>query len=466
MSLLFKKGIHVSIWGLIAAFIWTSSCQPSEETLDPDYSGGLRFSTDTVLFDTVFSSQGSITKRFKVYNPSENAIDIQSIRLGRGSGSPYTLIFNGREAPEIDDFRMLGNDSVVVLVKVTIDPMDKDLPFLVKDSIEFQTYQQHQNVKLISWGQDANFIGDSILSCSATWTNERPYVLFNSVLVDSLCTLTIKKGARIFASPGVFIYVKGTLQALGSASERIVFRNERLDARYQDVPGQWGGIILLEGSKANRLSYTTIRNAQTGLRVGTPDEDTIADVRLNNTIIENMSQSGILAFTSDIEAENTLINNCREFVVANLAGGNYLYRHCTFANFSFDFSRDNPAMVISDNIVLQNDQSIIEDVSFELYNSILYGSLEDELSLNNDGNARLEIFIAGSLLKTTITELDINANILNEDPKFANPFNFDYHLDTLSPAIDNGLDSEIAIDLDSTKRDETNDVGAYEFVTN
>lgn len=440
-------------------------CNPPEETFDPDYQGGLVFSQDTVIFDTVFTSRGSITKRFKVQNPHENAITIQSMRLGKGQNSPYTIIANGEEGRSFDNFKLLGEDSALILVKVTIDPRDENLPFLVKDSIIFETGNQEQNVKLISWGQDANFLGDSVLECNAQWNNDRPYVLFKSILVDSLCSLTINKGTRIYVSKGASIFVKGTLKVNGSDSLRVIIRNDRLDLKYENAIGQWGGIFFLEGSKANEIKYAVIRNGQVGLRVGTPDNDTIPDVIIKNTIIENMSQSGILAFTSDIQAENCLVDNCQEIIVGNIAGGNYQYKHCTFANYRFNIGGDGPAVAVTDNFELDNGELLVNNVNFSMQNCIVYGANDDEIFLSNDGNARLEIFIAGSLLKTTIEDLDINMNILNEKPDFKNSFNFDYHLDSLSPAIDKGLDLKIPIDLDSSKRDEKPDIGAYEYLT-
>ena len=44
----------------------------------------LTFSTDTVLFDTIFTTLGSTTKRFKVYNPANLPINIEEIELMGG----------------------------------------------------------------------------------------------------------------------------------------------------------------------------------------------------------------------------------------------------------------------------------------------------------------------------------------------------------------------------------------------
>ena len=48
-------------------------------------------------------------------------------------------------------------------------------------------------------------------------------------------------------------------------------------------PGQWGGIILLAGSHGNYMDFSIIRNAEYGIRLGSPDIDTIPDIVLKNS---------------------------------------------------------------------------------------------------------------------------------------------------------------------------------------
>lgn len=452
------------------------ACTPTEEDITFDSSASLRFSTDTVLFDTLFTSVGSITRRFRIYNDNDNALLISSISLEGGEDSPYTLLVNGRAGTEFQDIRILGNDSLLLLTEVTIDPMDEALPFLVRDQVDFVTNGNQQNVKLVSFGQDANFLGDSVLTCDEVWTAGKPYVITSSILVDSLCNLTIEPGARVFASNNAFIFVRGSLKANGNKEAPILFRNDRLDESFDIAPGQWGGLVFLQGSKDNEISYSTIKNAQVGVRLGTPDQDTIPDLIINNSIIENIGSSsdfpdnainlqpghGILAFTSDLIVNNTLINNCELGSIGHFAGGNYTYNHCTLANFSFDFFRQDPTMTVSDNIVLADNSLLLGDLSLDITNSIIYGNLGEELliSITEETNSRISLI--NNLIRTQQTVFDTDGNILNEDPRFFNPRAFDFRLDTLSPAKDAGIDIGILIDLDGETRDENPDIGAFE----
>jgi len=276
--------------------------------------------------------------------------------------------------------------------------------------------------------------------------------------------LTIEKGTRIYGSKDAYIYVKGKINAEGTADERIIFRNERLDPAYENIAGQWGGIMFLEGSHGNSMNFTTLRNAVFGIRLGSPDQDTIPDIVLKNIIIENMSNSGILAFSSDLYAENVLINNCIELICGNISGGNYTYRHCSFANYGFNFIRQSPSFYISDNIVLDDNSSIIEDINVEIQNSIIDGSLEDELLFDLAGGANTTFTFRNNILKTSISDLDTLGNLLNENPEFIDPSRYNYRLDTLSPAKDNGALIGVEFDLDGNQRDNLPDLGAYERI--
>ena len=126
-------------------------CTPENEEFTTDPGARLRFSADTVLFDTVFTTIGSTTRRFRVFNDSKNAVNIGRIGLGRGPNSPYQIVVNGKEGFEFADERLLGEDSMVILVEVNIDPGGQDLPFIVKDSVVFETNGNFQDVKLVGF---------------------------------------------------------------------------------------------------------------------------------------------------------------------------------------------------------------------------------------------------------------------------------------------------------------------------
>jgi len=445
---------------ILVLALMLGSCREQREILS-DTGFTLRFSQDTVLFDTLFTEIRSITKRFRVYNDDANAKRISSIRVAGGS-SPFRILLNGVSSADFTDEIILGGDSLQILVEANIDAGNLNNPFLVTDSILFDTGSGTQNIKLVAWGQDANYLKDSVLICNTTWTSEKPYVLLGSILIDSLCTLSVDAGTRIYSSFGSSVFVGGTLEVNGNFENRVLFRNDRLDDSFNDAPGQWNGIFFLEGSKDNVISNSRIENARYGIWLGTPDTDTIPDLRIENSIIHNMSQTGVIAFTSDLTMENSLIYNCGEQAVANLAGGNYRYNHCTLGGYSNRFIREAPLFIASDNLLLADNTSIIEPVSLQLQNTIVFGELTDELLLDNSGGASFEALVTSSLLRTTL-DLNVNGNIINMDPQFISIDDFNYRLDGSSPAVDSGELSELLFDLEGNQRDALPDMGAYEF---
>ena len=75
----------------IALSLFTSSCK-KDLLLS---NGALEFSVDTVLFDTVFTSIGSTTKNFKIYNRSNRPVVIYEVQLAGGSNSTYRFNLDG-----------------------------------------------------------------------------------------------------------------------------------------------------------------------------------------------------------------------------------------------------------------------------------------------------------------------------------------------------------------------------------
>ncbi len=456
--------IHILIFFLTGIIL---ACQFDDELVTRNPEFPLSFSNDTISFDTLFTSQGSVTKRLMVSNPNNNAVNIEKIYLGKGNGSAFKIAVGGIYQQEINDQVILGNDSLLILITVTINPNDDLLPFIIKDSLVFLQESNTSDIKLRSWGQNVFFLGDSIISSDQTWTAEKPYLLNASILVDSLITLTIEKGARVYSRFDAFIFIRGTLKVMGTPDHRVVFRNERLEEKYDQVPGQWGGVVFLEGSRDNELDYADIRNVQYGLRIGTPDQDTIPDVILRNVRIENTSIGGIVSFTSDVYAENTLINTSLGFNLANLAGGYYHYDHCTFANYALNFFRQGPSVLFSDNI-LRDDQSVLTGaLEVRLDNSIIWGNRAEEIIIDDAGGEDFSIISRNSIIKTSLNIFEGDRNILETNTDFMQFFNvegYDYSPDTFSPAIDYGLQSTIEIDLFGHLRDSIPDAGAIELL--
>ena len=89
----FKRNISWSFFGFSLAavlFLMTASCQ--KDAIDNDPGIKLEFSQDTVFFDTVFTSIGTVTKYVTVHNTSSEKVRISSIRLAGGTPSSASVI--------------------------------------------------------------------------------------------------------------------------------------------------------------------------------------------------------------------------------------------------------------------------------------------------------------------------------------------------------------------------------------
>lgn len=453
--------------GLCGAALLTglSGCLRTDEILTG--SGGLRFDRDTVYFDTVFTTTGSITKRLKVYNPQANAVEISQVRVA-SSPSAYSVIVNGRPGNDQRNIRIAGKDSIWVLVTVRIDPRDADLPFVVADSLVFVTNGIQQDVKLRAWGQDAYFFrGRVTLSdCNARFGAARPYVITQSLTVPEGCRLTLAAGAKLYFEPGASLLVGGRLTAEGTTDQPVLLTGSRLEREYQQgIGGSWAGIVFGQNSTDNVLQGIRLRNAITGLRVGRPDQDTIADLTIRQSIIENCASTGLLAFSSDVIVENTQITNCIENTVALLAGGHYTLRHCTIAVMGCNFIRDAPHFVASNFVVLPDNTLLHEHMRLIVSNTILHGNLDEEIQLANRSGKDFEISTRNNILRTRLTNLFANnENKLGVNPRFVRACQGDYTVEATSPAIRAGADLTPAIqtDLRSRPRNSPPDIGAYE----
>ena len=136
--------------------IVTTSCRKDEIGSSPLYQ--LSFSADTVIFDTVFTSIGSVTKQLMVYNKNSERIRISSVSLQSGAQSAFRINVDGAAGNTVNDLEIAANDSAYIFVRVTVDPSDENNPFVVEDELRFMTNGNEQRIKLVAWGQNAVYI--------------------------------------------------------------------------------------------------------------------------------------------------------------------------------------------------------------------------------------------------------------------------------------------------------------------
>ena len=250
----------------VALSLFSSSCRKTQLL---NTGGVLRFSADTLLFDTVFASLGSATYKIKIFNEQNQPIKLSSVRLAKGNSSSFKLNVNGISGNEVKDQELAARDSLYVYSTVTIDPNSSLSPFVVEDKLIATLNGKEFTIPVIAYGQNARYVFDSVLT-TQSWDNVLPYVIINNALVDKGQTLTINPGCRIYVHPNSRLFVEGTLLVKGTKKDSVIFQSDRIDRSYfsyLDLPGEWGGLYFTENSSNNQLKWMIIKNCGNNLEI-------------------------------------------------------------------------------------------------------------------------------------------------------------------------------------------------------
>jgi hypothetical protein len=461
--------------------VWLGSCQ--KENISSNPSLKLTFSTDTVMFDTVFTTIGSSTQYFKIYNNNSQDLRISSIQLAGANSSLFRINVDGVAADRVENITIRRNDSLYVFVEVTVDPNNQNSPIMVDDSIVFITNGNIQDVNLVAWGQDINLLNARTVHSDSILTPDKPYVIYDYLYVEPDVVLRILAGTKLYFHNNAQLVVSGSLKVEGEFENLVTFEGDRREMFYRDKAGQWGGIWLHAGSKNNQIKWAEIRNAINGLIVDTCVTPGTPTLIISNSKIENQSSIGLFARGSKIEADNCLFSNSGQVSVALTMGGAYKFYHCTIANYWGQYIyRTGPALLLNNYYLYQLvsngpvyvEPRDMEEASFK--NCIIYGSKDQELEIDNI--YKNQVVLASMIFNFDHCILKVPSsfsiadplkftNVSRENPKFRDPSILNFQLDTLSPAKDIGLLNFallFPIDLNNVSHllDSGPDLGAYE----
>ena len=504
------------IYGLaiFSCLILWSSCRNDFETVAS--TGNLEFSRDTVYLDTVFTNIGSSTYNLKVYNRSNDDINIPSLRLNQGDASNYRLNVDGLPGKVFNDIEILAKDSIFIFIETTFDI--NSIPgggndFLYTDQILFDGGGAQQKVDLVTLVQDAEFLfpadlGDGMYETlnlgtdeepvliegfflddtELTFTNEKPYVIYGYAAVAPGKTLTVNPGARVHfhEDSGILVANTGSIKANGAPSmdpdlleNEIIFEGDRLEPDFSNIPGQWGALWLTDGSTNNEFSYATIKNSAVGILMDSNDGD--ETLTLKNVQLYNNAISGILARTGNVYGENVVINNSGQSSLSLSLGGIYTFNHCTFGNYWTNSFRSFPAVQIQNFIQISATEALTADLTATFNNCIVYGNDQRELGLFRVEDTSFDVNFTNSLIRFEDPNGDFTDNplydfgnsllftdiVLNEDPLFQDSRLNNFNIELGSSAADGiGKPGVMPfIDLNNTTRSATApSAGAYESI--
>jgi len=495
----------ISLFSLLILILF--SCRKDEDFVDSS-SATLRFSTDSVHFGTVFTTVGTVTKNIRVYNPFSDRIKISSIRLKGGKSSGFRINVDGVPGDLHTDVEIAGKDSMYIFIEATLDTNNQNTTLTVFDEIEFVTNGNFQSIILEAIGQDAHFItptsfnrnlpdftclrsasctsgtwctgpcSDDVPPVNITWTNDKPYVIYGFLAIDSGDVLNIEKGCRIYfhQGGGMWVYRGGTLKVNGTKDEPVTFLGDRLEPAYENRPGQWDRIWINEGGQ-NEIHHAIIRNGFIGIQAEVlpfddPPYNDPSSLQITNTVIDNCSGFGMLSAIYNVSAENLIITNSGQYNMAIRGAGDYDFVHCTFSNYFNLAARETPSFFVQNSYITANSTQVIGVPEVSLYNSIVYGDLQNEFSTEIINGGSIDLDFRSSILKTTQSTSDTSQfkdMIINPSNSiFLDPLNGNVKLFETSIARNKGkinFANQVPLDIEGNSRtaDGQPDLGAYEY---
>lgn len=462
------------------------------------YQGGdvqLRFSVDTLRFDTVFTTQGSSTRAVKVFNDRDQAIRISEVRF-EGAQTFFRMNVDGLSGEVFRDVEILANDSIYLFVEVTIDPDQPESlsPFIIDEHIRFETNGVVQHLPVEAWGQNAIYVPNNMnsggiarLTCNnleVLWDDPRPYVIFGVLLVDS-CLLKVAPGTRIHMHGGVvlgsnsvytdgliFTQPAGRLDLRGTYDNPIIIRSDRLEPAFENLPGQWGGIRLGPHSTGHVFEHVRIYNPIVGILV-----DSAATLDIRHTEIAYTSGSGLSSFNGDIRGDNLLIHSNGQYGIQLALGGTHRFRHVTLANYG-----NTVDALFATNIFCLDplcSDSYVLPLSMEFENCIIVGNQRDEITLVDATQGlpgyftyrfshclvRIDELLKPDQWPTFLSDCENCLQFTPGQPLFVNQGSADYRPDSLSVARSRGFFiPDLPLDLAGNPRNMTApDLGCLEY---
>lgn len=447
------------------------SCKKDSFITSPD--ARLRISADSLKFDTVFTSTGSVTQSFKIVNENDQQLRLSSLKLMGGNTSSFKININGIATSEMKNVEIAANDSIYVFVSVTVNPITSNLPFIISDSISVLYNNNQRWVQLEAYGQNAHFLKNSIITSNTTWSNDLPYVILGSLRIAADVNLTINAGVKVFSHADAPIIIDGTLLANGTVNNKVSFIGDRQDQPYNNFPASWPGIFFRSSSKNNILNFAEIKNAYQAVVVLEPSTNANPKLILQQCIIDNAYNAGLLCSNTSVQANNTLISNCANNISIEL-GGNYSFTHCTVVSYSNNYILHKTPVLGVANFAAGGNSNTTNNLQAIFTNCLFWGDngfVDNEVIVNKQGSSPFNVTLGNCLFKTLNDPSNTNfiSVIKNMNPIFDSIdvsnryFDFRQKNNATAPGINKGSITSLTTDLDGNNRNVgLPDIGCYE----
>lgn len=456
----------------LIASVAVTSCIEDGFTTSP--SAQPTFSVDTLDMGVIFTGQPSTTHRMVVYNRADKGITISRIALAGAAADLFRINVDGFSGSEFSDIEIRGGDSILILVATTLPPNGLTVPDVVEASIDFTTAGVRRSVAVTATGRDVVRLHGPVYEQDTHLTADRPYQIFDSLVVAPGATLTLDPGAELYFHDGAYMAVRGTLLAEGDAGREIQLAGDRTGFVAADIPfdllsRQWAGLIFTGTSRGSRMAYCHVRNTSWGVTVdgSTAPDGHVPDLTVVNSRLRNSGDYSLASIHSRLTLIGTEVAEAALGAVI-LQGGQASVTHCTLTNYYLFAAPSQPILQLSHFSDDTADGSGRPYLTANIDNTIIYGLGADISHGDLTGSA---VVLRNCLFKSNGSDDDWFTNcVWGADPLFRTvreEYIFDYTLRPESPAIgaaDPALTPQAAAtDRLGHPRGQRPDIGAYVY---
>ncbi len=327
---------------VLALFLHAFTSCSEQFSTDPTLR--LSFSSDTLRFDTVFSTIKSPTKQLMVRNTNNKSLRIDRVILEGGSASCFQVNVDGEAGSVISNLEISANDSAYVFVSVNVDELGSDSALFIEDRLVFHFNGISQQVVLETYGQDVEIWRGHTIVNDTVLTSAKPYLVYDSLSVAPGKRLVLMPGCRIYFHSNAGLFVYGNMEAVGTAEQPIIMRGDRFDymdyvppVPYNEVAGQWDGVYLY-GAGTHRMEHVNINSGYVGVFLSyngnstIPGEEEMPKLEMHNCKLHNFLLYGLVAQNADLTVTNSVISNTGSYTVYT-NGGTHTFIHTTVANY-------------------------------------------------------------------------------------------------------------------------------------
>jgi hypothetical protein len=425
----------------LAAMLLFSAC--IEDGISTSASDQPSFSTDTLALGDLFTLDPSPTHRFVVYNRHDKGITISRIAFSDDPDHTFRLNVDGVSGREFNNIDIRANDSIFVFVEATLPENGNNSTSEILAHIEFVTNGVTQQVPVTASGRDiVRLMGDVRYASDTRLVADKPYHIFDSLVVEQGATLTIDPGVELYFHDASRLVVHGTLRIEGTAEHQVNLTGNRTgyvaaSIPYEIMSGQWGGIEFTETSTANYISHASIRNSTYGLTLDhvVADDSGNPGLTLINSQVRNTQNYIIDALHSDLTIAGCELADASTGIL-HLVGGSHIVNHATIANYYLFTALGGEAVQLDHLNGDSDDTSGLPYLKADFTNCILYGN-GTELSHGDLTNT--DVYLRRCLLKSAGEDDDHFLGCLwDTDPIYytvREEYLFDYRLKPDSPAI-------------------------------